>query len=307
MAIRHHCVQSGLIALVAVSWSLVGLAAQNSKISGRVVSPEGFGHATVFVLKCIDSQCLDQAPVRSFHPDADGRFRADDLAPGWYSVLAFQRGLTPGFADAFNLKAGREAQVEIVLGAQLANPPEVRYPEASADDLASFDEVLAVMEEPSFCSPLGLSGGESYRFLWLRSFHHPILIEFRILEGERALAIYKETDGGGSEKPTRLISRRNLDLKAFLAKTDKDVDEEGVRRVIATISKEAEDYFWSLPFEVDRRVIGLDGATWTVEGRRDGKCHVVTRWSPDKQSKLRWFAETLINLSGKRFYYDEFY
>ena len=65
--------------------------------------------------------------------------------------------------------------------------------------------------------------------------------------------------------------------------------------------------FWNLPFRVKRGVIWVDGATWTIEGRRGDECHVVTRWSPEPGEEFRMFAEFLMQLSGKRFYYDEVY
>ena len=77
--------------------------------------------------------------------------------------------------------------------------------------------------------------------------------------------------------------------------------------IIENISKEAQELFWEQPFKIDAGIIGLDGATWTIEGIKNGKCHVVTRWSPEKGTPIREFADTLIHLSGKRFYHDEVY
>lgn len=38
--------------------------------------------------------------------------------------------------------------------------------------------------------------------------------------------------------------------------------------------------FWHLPAGDER--VGLDGATWTIEGVKDGKYQVVERWSPEE-------------------------
>jgi len=39
--------------------------------------------------------------------------------------------------------------------------------------------------------------------------------------------------------------------------------------------------FWTLPSEVERppNEVVLDGTEWSIEGVKDGKCHVVTRYS----------------------------
>jgi len=39
--------------------------------------------------------------------------------------------------------------------------------------------------------------------------------------------------------------------------------------------------FWSLPSHTDEEN-GADGAEWIIEGVKEGKYHVVRRWSPEK-------------------------
>jgi hypothetical protein len=48
---------------------------------------------------------------------------------------------------------------------------------------------------------------EIYRFLWLRSFHHPIAVRLSVRKDGSALLISKETDGKGGYKPGKLIRK----------------------------------------------------------------------------------------------------
>lgn len=41
--------------------------------------------------------------------------------------------------------------------------------------------------------------------------------------------------------------------------------------------------FWSLP-EYDPEILGLDGETWTIEGRKGGHTHSIERWCPDEEA-----------------------
>lgn len=294
----------GLVALLS-GMNLTLLVAQDAAISGKVVSPKPFGSipASIFVLRCADRDCLVQEPERFLHVGADAVFDVGGLEPASYMVLAYRRGLTPWLTEAFSLEPGQRVDLEVAM-TPVAKDPEIRYPEATAHDLEQFEPTLAAMAEPPFCASRGDSSGESYRFLWLRSFHHPILISVRIQDGT-ASAVYKELDGQGPDDTSRLVADERIDVNARLNKTDED--PESARRILRYVSDESEDSFWRLPFDVASSAVRLDGATWTVEGRRAGKCHVVTRWSPGLKSPLRQFVETLIGLSGKRFYYDEYY
>jgi len=46
------------------------------------------------------------------------------------------------------------------------------------------------------------------------------------------------------------------------------------------LGKIEENKFWELP-TVDRSRMGTDGAAWVIEGVKDGRYHIVDRWSPD--------------------------
>lgn len=157
--------------------------------------------------------------------------------------------------------------------------PSPRSPEASSEyfspgvfeprpDLDAFlrrwySKHLSAMAEPPL-APLAQNGTEVYRFLYLRSFHHPLAVRAQ-RSSEGAVLVVKELDGiGGSHNPGSLIVDRQRRLDGA------EWDELGRRLVTAG--------FWTLG--EDEAPLGEDGAQWILEGGVSSKYHVVTRWSP---------------------------
>jgi hypothetical protein len=119
---------------------------------------------------------------------------------------------------------------------------------------------LAAMDEPSLSCGL-LEDTETYRFLWLRTFHNPIAV--RVFQrrddyGLEAVIL----DGAGGYEPG-YISRR----------VTKALSRNQWQSVIARLEGVQ---FWQLDTTSDA---GLDGAQWIVEARRGGRYHIVDRWS----------------------------
>jgi hypothetical protein len=109
------------------------------------------------------------------------------------------------------------------------------------------------------------SSSESYRFLWLRTFHHPIAVRLETRPNGTSLLIIKIASGEGgynpgvlSENNSRLLTKE--ETTAFLSK----VNEVG---------------FWNAPNPVSEDT-GEDGSQWIIEGSKGGRYHVVDRWSP---------------------------
>lgn len=132
---------------------------------------------------------------------------------------------------------------------------------------------------------------ESYRFLWLRSFHHPVAVRvWRTGDGQ--FLNVKQTSGMGGYEPGKLIANKTRQL------TIMEWDD-----FVALLDRGC---YWQLPSENDD--MGSDGAQWILEGRREGRYHVVDRWSPQSGD----FRETClyllrlsklgIDLSGKDVY-----
>jgi hypothetical protein len=138
---------------------------------------------------------------------------------------------------------------------------------------------LKAMDETSLDSMAG--SDETYRFLWLRTFHHPIAIRVWRKAEERNM-VFKELDGAGGYDPGKLIANQTRQLGAD--EWDKFID----------LLQQAS--YWRLP--TDSKDGGCDGAQWVLEGKKDNQYHIVDRWSPQSGS----YSEAclyLVKLSGQ--------
>jgi len=108
------------------------------------------------------------------------------------------------------------------------------------------------------------SVAESYRFLWLRSFHHPVAVRvWRSSDGQ--FVNVKQLSGAGGYEPGELSTNETRPL------TNDEWD--GFIRLLN------QTCYWRLP-ATDDNFEGNDGAQWILEGRKEGRYHVVDRWSP---------------------------
>lgn len=108
------------------------------------------------------------------------------------------------------------------------------------------------------------SADEAYRFLWLRSFHHPVAVRVEASGGTAAL-VAVELDGTGGHEPGT-VERR----------TERSLSKEEWTTLVVAINAAT---FWDAPTE-DPGAKVEDGAQWIIEGRRQGRYHVVERSSP---------------------------
>lgn len=104
---------------------------------------------------------------------------------------------------------------------------------------------------------------EAYRFLWLRSFHHPISVRIETAAGKATL-VAVELDGRGGYEPGAVERRKTRTL-----------DTGEWRSLVAAV---AGGGFWEMPTIDPKDENGLDGAEWIIEGYRSGTYHVVDRW-----------------------------
>lgn len=183
----------------------------------------------------------------------------------------------------------------------------VTQEKATEADRDKYAEVLRVMHEVPLCSAARTSvDGESYRFLWLRTFHRPLLVDLVLGPGDRASAVLKEASGAAGYGIGRLVRRTRIDVFRRLRREMKGPDN--AKAFLRLFRESADEAFWAQPFRSeDRSVVGVDGATWTIEGVRNGRCHVVRRWSPDEGEPFRQFAERLLYFANRRLDYDEVY
>jgi hypothetical protein len=245
--------------------------------------------------------------------DGSGMFSLAGLEPGEYTVVIFGKGFAPWARRGIRIESEQITTLDVTLSPGVEDRFTVKYMEPRTKDLDSFSPALKSFDEPPFCSEMILKQEyESYRFLWLRSFHHPVLIELINRGPGNTTVTYRELNGKGGYSYGRLIEKKSIDVYKKFGKGE--FPKDMVQEVVDNLFTEAKTDVWEQPYELGQtigidgtKLIGVDGATWTIEAVKNGKCHVVTRWSPQRDDPVRRFAEHLINLTDKRFYTDEFY
>ncbi len=130
-----------------------------------------------------------------------------------------------------------------------------------------YSHALKILEEPSLLKLSENSGAESYRFLWLRTFKHPVAVRLDLKSDGTAVLTAKITDGEAGFPYT----------VAHL--TESFAHSAEPEKIRSFLSKVKQVNFWSLPSHLHDQT-GTDGSQWIIEGVKDGKYHVVDRWSP---------------------------
>lgn len=121
---------------------------------------------------------------------------------------------------------------------------------------------------------------EVYRFLWLRTFHHPIFVRVE-RKGNSIDLFSKESNGAGGYEPGKVIKTK---------KTTIDIEQW-----LEFLNLLEKTNYWKMPIE-DKRV-GFDGSQWILEGVKDNRYHIVDRWSP-KNVEYKEACIYLLKLSG---------
>jgi len=155
----------------------------------------------------------------------------------------------------------------------------------TADGLSDFanrwySQMLFALKEPVLKDYKGSK--EIYRFTWLRTFNHPISIRLECQDGN-VLLFSKVCDGKGGYQPGKIMFDKYLTLTTGAIDICRKKVEEAA--------------FWSQPTEIKSE--GLDGSEWIIEAVKNGKYHMVVRWSPDEDQseKFRAIGKYLISLS----------
>ncbi|MDR6841542.1 hypothetical protein [Pseudoxanthomonas sacheonensis] len=147
-----------------------------------------------------------------------------------------------------------------------------------------YSKHLTAMGEPSLSCG---QPGHVYRFTWLRTFHHPVVVRV-IDKGSHAVVQAIELDGAGGYEPGKVLRRFEKTLSVDQLQELKNAFSEA--------------QFGSMPTSEERN--GLDGSEWIVEVSDTGKYHVVVRWSPDN-GPIRDIGSRFLALTGWTF--DEVY
>ena len=181
-----------------------------------------------------------------------------------------------------------------VIVAQQYFPPHVF---SDRDDLnqLTFDwysTQLKALEEPSLWDLSQKSKQDVYRFMYLRSFHHPISVRIEIQSDGSSTLVVKIADGAGGFAPGKLIENRTEHIpkartKFFLEEID-------------------ELKYWKLPLR-DQSQDGTDGSQWVLEGIRRGQYKIVDRWSPESGPIRKLGLDLMIDLADIPLLYKEVY
>lgn len=131
-----------------------------------------------------------------------------------------------------------------------------------------YSKHLKALEEPSLLQIAKRSKAESYRFVWLRTFDHPVVVRVDIESSDSAELTTKVMSGAGGYEPGKLIEN-----------TSRPLMQQQTKKFLATIERLQ---FWKLPTHEELETAGCDGAQWIIEGIKDGDYHVVDRWTPQK-------------------------
>lgn len=127
----------------------------------------------------------------------------------------------------------------------------------------AYSKQLSAMNEPSLLELSKKSHLKIYRFLWLRTFHHPISIRLTIKGDGTGELVAKMTSGAGGYEPGVLETNNVLQI---------------TKQKVLDFQKQIEKIaFWEMKSKIE--LGGLDGARWIIEGVKDGKYHLVDRWT----------------------------
>jgi hypothetical protein len=130
-----------------------------------------------------------------------------------------------------------------------------------------YSTYLKSFKEPSFFLLKAKPSTESYRFIWLRTFHHPVIVRLDLRADGSGMLSAKVSNGTGGYKPGQIIQ----DISRPLTRPQTD----------AFLIQVRSENFWELPSYEDS-CRGEDGSEWIIEGVKGGNYHVVDRWTPTK-------------------------
>ena len=149
-------------------------------------------------------------------------------------------------------------------------PPDAFAQDSKTDEFTAqwFSEQLHALQEPSLLESSKSRAVQSYRFFWLRTFHHPISIRADINPDGTGTLTVKVTSGAGGYEPGDLVTNRTQPLS-----------KEDITKLLDVIR---DSKFLSLDAYItpDKNTVNLDGSQWVIESADKGTYHIVTRWSP---------------------------
>jgi hypothetical protein len=158
-------------------------------------------------------------------------------------------------------------------------------------------QLQALQEKPLCCD--SADHEPVVRFVWLRSFQHPVVIRLDEMAAGNWRVVTKMGSGTGGGDPGTLTTRKKRTLAAH--------DVAAMRALFKPTS-----WFWSTASAQaatatgdcapDQTCVTLegDGSQWILEVRAGNRYHYIDRWSP-KDGPVRDIGERLIALSQQDF------
>ena len=163
-------------------------------------------------------------------------------------------------------------------------PPSVFESQSDPNTFAAgwYSEHLRALNEEPLPPKTRDKQNEIYRFTCLRTFHNPFSIRINVVKGGKSILIRKLTSGKGGYEPGSLQETQSIDLSRAAVETLLDFMD----RI----------KFWNLPTTTD--IYGADGSQWIVEAVKNGKYHVVDRWTPHPGTDIRTLGECFLSLAA---------
>ena len=182
--------------------------------------------------------------------------------------------------------------------AQVPRHPIKYFPDSSLDLRRDhfksdwYSAQLSALQEPSLYQMIKAANAESYRFLWLRTFHHPVAVRIDVNPDGTSLLTAKMASGAGGYRPGTISEKHSQMLSK--------------EQTSAFLSQVEASKFWRAPNPInDQR--GTDGSQWIIEGLKRGRYHVVDRWSPTSGVARQLGFMMAFNLANLKVPKDEIY
>ena len=132
---------------------------------------------------------------------------------------------------------------------------------------SSYDEELAAFAEPGLGAFADSVDTEVVWFIWMRTFHHPVVV--RAIRRDTSYALIGvELDGAGGYEFGKLLRRDSTRISAATW-----------RSLTAPLR---DPRLWTPP---PSDMVGLDGATWTIAGSSGGRLYITRAWSPKARGR----------------------
>jgi hypothetical protein len=153
-----------------------------------------------------------------------------------------------------------------------------QWAEAEAD---LYSYLLKKLEEPPLFRKVENPSNESYRFLWLRTFHNPVAVRMEVQPDGTSLLTIKVADGEAGFPRT---------VKKLIQNSTRPLSREQTEAFRKKVTTEG---FWKAASRDKGKAAATDCDGWILEGLRSGDYHVVERAIPNTLPKNTQVVQSL--------------